>query len=115
MQCGKYPGGENADLQGICPASLPCGDLEGVNKGSFGGRVCWAVVGVLCVQTVNGQYSNKLLNCLGCEFLQQVYQEEGKDFILTPISSNDVEPRLQEGCLCINEPIVEQHIVEHRQ
>jgi hypothetical protein len=62
---------------------------------------------VLCEWIVNGQYSNKLLNCLGCKFLQQVYQEEGATFILTPVSAHNLGPRLQDGCPCMKAPIGE--------
>jgi hypothetical protein len=83
MKCGRQPGGENAEKLGVCPAALPHEYFDGVNQGEHVGRFCWAVAGTLCGGTVQGTYAKKLLECLGCEFLKQVNEDEGRDFILT--------------------------------
>jgi hypothetical protein len=83
-KCGRQPGGENAEKLGICPAALPNEYFDGVNKGKHCGRFCWAVAGTLCGGKVQGTYAKKLMHCLGCEFLKQVNEDEGRNFILTP-------------------------------
>lgn len=82
-KCGREPGGENVETLGICSAALP-GEFDGVNYGEVGGRFCWSIAGTLCEGKVQGTYCKKINNCLSCEFLQQVEQEEGKRFLLTP-------------------------------
>ncbi len=81
--CGREPGGARADELGVCPAAVP--DVRnGVNQGQFGGRFCWAVAGTLCGGRVQGTLAAKLRNCLECEFLQQVHEEQGASFTLMP-------------------------------
>jgi len=87
MKCGRQLGGENAEKLGVCPAALPSEYFEGVNRGMHCGRFCWAVAGTLCGGKVQGTYANKLLDCIGCEFLKQVNEDEGRNFILTPKES----------------------------
>ena len=82
-KCGRQPGGENVRELGVCPAALPT-EHDGLNKGQHGGRCCWAVAGTLCGGVVQGTYANKFKNCLACEFLQQVNEDEGRNFILAP-------------------------------
>ena len=83
MKCGRSPGGENVERLGVCPAALP-NQYDGTNKGKHAGRFCWAVTGTLCGGEVQGTYAKKFLDCLGCEFLKQVNEDEGPNFILTP-------------------------------
>ena len=82
-KCGRQPEGENIDKHGICPAALP-NEHDGLNEGEYGGRFCWAIAGTLCGEEPQGIYSEKIITCLSCEFLQQIEKEEGKNFILTP-------------------------------
>jgi len=82
-RCGREPSGENSKKLGICPAALP-NEYDGVNNGKHGGRFCWAIAGTLCGGEAQGTYSKKIVNCLSCEFLQQVEKDEGPNFILTP-------------------------------
>lgn len=86
-KCGRQPGGENAEKLGVCPAALPNEYFDGVNKGKHCGRFCWAVAGTLCEGKTQGTYAKKLMDCLGCEFLKQVNEDEGRNFILTPKKS----------------------------
>jgi len=82
-QCGREPGGKNAEQLGICPAALPS-NFDGANHGQRAGRFCWAVAGTLCKGKQQGTFAKKLMSCLQCEFLQQVNEDEGRNFILTP-------------------------------
>jgi hypothetical protein len=81
--CGREPGGGNVVELGVCPAALP-NQYSGVNGGRHAGRFCWAVAGTLCGGKAQGTYAMKLLNCLDCEFLKQVHEDEGREFVLTP-------------------------------
>jgi hypothetical protein len=83
-KCEREPGGKKIKELGICPASLPTEKYDGINKGLYAGRFCWAVAGTLCGGTRHGTYAIKLMTCLGCEFLKQVNEEEGRFFILSP-------------------------------
>lgn len=83
-KCGRQPGGEKTGELGVCPAALPNKDHDGVNQGKHGGRFCWAIAGTLCGGKEQGTYAMKFMNCLGCEFLKQVHEEEGRDFVLEP-------------------------------
>jgi hypothetical protein len=88
MKCGREPDGEKAEESGVCPAAIAC-KYDGKNKGTHGGRFCWAVAGTLCGGAVQGTYANKLLDCLHCAFLKKVNEEEGRNFVLSPKNSTD--------------------------
>jgi len=76
LKCGREPGGDKVHLDGPCPASQdPSGD--GVNGGSRGGRVCWAISGTFCGREVGGSEAAKLISCFSCDFFSQVLREEG--------------------------------------
>lgn len=81
--CGRESGGSQVGSLGVCPAALP-DRFDGVNRGERGGRFCWAIAGTFCSRKVRGTFATKLLNCLDCGFLQQVRDEEGDHFLLTP-------------------------------
>jgi hypothetical protein len=81
--CGRQPSGDKVEALGVCPAALP-NEFDGVNQGERGGRFCWAIVGTLCSGKVQGTYAMKLLDCIQCEFLKQVQEEQGRSFKLTP-------------------------------
>ena len=57
---------------------------NGVHKGKHGGRFCWAVAGTLCGGEPQGTFAKKLMECVNCEFLKKVHDEEGRDFVLSP-------------------------------
>ena len=82
MRCGREPGGEKIDEYGICPAAVS-GDYDGINRGKFRGRFCWSVCGTLCNGKPQGEFAQKLGDCLDCEFLKEVNEQEGREFILT--------------------------------
>lgn len=82
--CGREPNGKNTAEHGVCPAALP-GKFDTVNQGRHGGRFCWAVTDTLGGGKAQGTFADKLKHCLECSFLRYVNQEQGRDFILTPL------------------------------
>lgn len=76
MNCGREPGGAKVQELGICPAAT-AQDLDGINGGKNGGRICWAVAGTLCDGQIQGTFAIKILTCIKCPFFQKVKQEEG--------------------------------------
>lgn len=86
LSCGREPGGKKVGELGVCPAAVS-GEYDGVNGGKSRGRVCWQVTGTLCEGEVQGNFAKKMIPCLNCKFLQRVQEEEGRDFILMPVSS----------------------------
>lgn len=83
LKCGREEGGDKSDELGICPASQ-LSIYDGLNKGKNAGRFCWVVAGTFCDGSVSGSHAQKLIDCLDCEFLQQVSQEQERYFILNP-------------------------------
>jgi len=75
--CGREPGGDRVDELGVCPAAAE-ERLDGTNGGHNGGRACWAVEDTDCFETIGA----KFLECLHCEFLLKVQDEEGATFQL---------------------------------
>lgn len=88
LKCGREPNGEKADELGICPASLS-NEFDGFNNGKKSGRFCWVVAGTYCDGEVSGTYAQKLQNCINCDFLKYVNNEEGREFQLTPKNKKD--------------------------
>lgn len=76
LRCGREPGGTKVPEEGICPAALDS-KADGVNSGTNGGRVCWAISGTFCGFQAEGSEAVRLISCLSCEFFKQVLQEEG--------------------------------------
>jgi hypothetical protein len=68
--CGRGPGSEQ-----VCPA-VSATRADRVNRGTNGGRVCWAVAGTLCGGRQQGKYAVKIETCLRCDFYQLVLREE---------------------------------------
>ena len=81
MQCGREPGGAKVAELGVCPAATHT-ISDGMNGGSNGGRICWAVAGTLCDRTVRGTYAQKRTSCITCEFFTKVMREQGGGFRL---------------------------------
>ncbi|HBB40110.1 MAG: hypothetical protein COW73_10215 [Nitrospirae bacterium CG18_big_fil_WC_8_21_14_2_50_70_55] len=75
--CGREPGGAQVNTLGLCPAAIES-RLDGINGGTNGGRACWAVEDTVCFETIGA----KFLECLHCDFLLQVQDEEGATFQL---------------------------------
>jgi hypothetical protein len=86
MKCGREPGGKKVKQLGVCPAAIS-GEGDGSNQGKFRGRICWAVAGTFCEDTVKGSFAKKIRTCLVCPFYTKVLEEEGNDFeMLLPLS-----------------------------
>jgi len=75
--CKKGLDQENAEK--VCPAATEA-SFNGLNKGENAGRMCWAVTGTFCGGEVQGNFAEKLVHCMKCDFLKQVKQEEGEFF-----------------------------------
>lgn len=82
-QCGRQSGGNKVAELGTCPAASDA-KRSGVNRGTNGGRICWAVTGTLCGGEVQGSFAQKRLSCLSCDFFKQVKTEEGAAFRMRP-------------------------------
>lgn len=76
-RCGREPGGVHVTEFGVCPAAIEA-RADGLNGGTNGGRVCWALAGTLCGGVVQGSFATKLANCLQCDFHNRVADEEGR-------------------------------------
>ena len=74
--CGRQPGGTKAAELGVCPAAMD-ETSNGINGGSCAGRICWAVGGTFCGGKVQGSFAKKLLDCIACDFFQEVKTTEG--------------------------------------
>jgi len=81
--CGREEGGVSADEFGVCPAAQST-KFDEANYGINGGRFCWGIDGTVCDGKLQGNRIEKLKDCLACDFLKNVNQEEGRDFKLTP-------------------------------
>ena len=83
MGCGRQPGGALEAEFGPCPVGLAF-DLDGLNHGHNGGRICWCVAGTLCDQNPRGTLVRADLACHECRFFRRVQDEEGSlDFVIT--------------------------------
>ncbi len=74
-RCGRGPNGRRSPGEKICPAATNT-RADGVNCGTNGGRVCWAIAGTLCGGRQRGSFATKLETCLRCDFCQLVLAEE---------------------------------------
>jgi hypothetical protein len=74
-ECGRQPGGRHVGSLGTCPAATHT-QTDGVNHGTNGGRVCWAIAGTLCGGRVQGTGATKLGDCLHCSFYGRVASAE---------------------------------------
>jgi hypothetical protein len=78
-RCGREPGGSKTRDLGVCPAATNT-KATGLNRGSYGGRACWAIGGTLCGGKVQGSFASKMVSCMECEFYLSVRIEEGQGF-----------------------------------
>lgn len=79
MKCERQPGGEKVSELGVCPASIES-RTDGMNSGSKGGRVCWAITGTFCQGEVQSSFASKMGDCVYCEFYILVVHEEGLNY-----------------------------------
>ena len=75
-KCCRQRGGDRVSELGICPASVET-RVNGIHGGVNGGRCCYAIVGTLCGDKVQGTYAQKLSSCMDCDFFKLVVSEEG--------------------------------------
>ena len=81
-KCGREPGGMKVAELGVCPA--PKASMTALNRGTRGGRICWAIAGTLCGGKTQGTFAQKAAGCITCEFYRTVKREEGAAFKLIP-------------------------------
>ena len=94
MDCGRQPGGAEAEEHGVCPAAIET-QLDGINAGDNGGRACWVAAGVLSHARIEATFALDSL-CESCSFYQRVIEEEGSAFVFSPkmiATPGRVEPR----------------------
>jgi hypothetical protein len=77
-KCGRQPAGAKTAELGVCPAST-AKKADGLNAGSNGGRICWALAGTFCGGKVQGTFAEKFSNCVDCDFYKLVHTEHGRD------------------------------------
>ena len=82
-KCQREPGGSKEKELGVCEVALP-GKYDGINKGTYAGRFCWAITGSFRHGGPTCSYALKVLDCLNCDFMKQVIFKEGSKFILKP-------------------------------
>ena len=67
MNCGREPGGDKVAELGICQAASD-ESFNGINFGTNGGRICWALVGTFCGGEIQGTFAKQLDACTQCDF-----------------------------------------------
>jgi hypothetical protein len=84
--CGREPGGLESGRYGVCPASTST-EVDGLNHGKNGGRICWAIAGTFINSKVMGKYASHKFSCVNCDFFKLVSDEQGVDNfeIVTPV------------------------------
>ncbi|MHA1948356.1 MAG: two-CW domain-containing protein [Candidatus Thorarchaeota archaeon] len=86
--CGRELGGTKVEDLGVCPAASD-NIVNGINSGTNGGRLCWALVGTLCGGEIQGEYARKMNNCIKCDFYHLVSNDE-TNFVMYPDSKERV-------------------------
>jgi hypothetical protein len=79
--CGREPGGKNAQNLGVCPAAM-AGEGNGANGGKNRGRICWSVAGTFCDNFELSAFSKEKKSCMDCPIHQQIKKEEGENLQL---------------------------------
>ncbi|MCP4339230.1 MAG: serine/threonine-protein phosphatase [Desulfobulbaceae bacterium] len=74
-ECGRQPGGNKAEKDGVCPAAAEK-TFHMFNNGLNGGRACWLIAGTFCDQKISGTYAEKIDTCKSCGFYKMVQEEE---------------------------------------
>jgi len=82
-ECGLGPGGRNTGTSGICPAAQPQ-KFDGYNNGKYFGRSCWMISKTRCNNKLQGDLSDKFIDCIECDFFKLVNEEESRGFVLLP-------------------------------
>lgn len=79
--CGRQPGGEKVSELGECLAATDK-VADGINGGTNGGRICWAISGTFCGGKKQGTFAQKQVSCMSCPVYLAVSKEEGDNFNL---------------------------------
>jgi hypothetical protein len=89
MDCGRGPvGGDDSEAE-ICPVAVPQeSGRDGLNRGLYGGRVCWAVEGASLVcreqgvsqRPVDMGRAGGLMSCMECPAFKCIQEAEGHSF-----------------------------------
>ena len=77
-KCGREISGDRTDDIGVCPAASDISS-NGINSGTNGGRLCWAIAGTFCGGKVQGDFAQKTPSCITCEVFKHVKLEEGTE------------------------------------
>lgn len=80
--CGREPGGDRVQELGVCPATTEQG-CDGLNGGTNGGRICWAVAGTFCGGEVQCTEACRQRSCMACHFFDTVLHDEGDRVTMT--------------------------------
>ena len=75
--CGREPGGNKVAELGICNAAIEQ-KLDGIHNGKNAGRSCWVITGTLCGGETQGKYTEKVKNCMSCDFYKTIFKNEYK-------------------------------------
>lgn len=78
-KCGRGMGQSVKSCNGLCPVAKET-RLDGLHGGTNAGRACWVIAGTMCDNEIQGSFTQKLDNCLECDFYQMVMKEERPDF-----------------------------------
>lgn len=80
-KCGREQGGERSKELGVCPAASDI-SVDGLNSGTNGGRICWAIAGTLCRGKIQGLFAINEVSCMACEVFKQIKAEEKTNFMI---------------------------------
>jgi len=98
--CGREPGGFEVESYGICSASTRA-EVDGLNDGKNGGRICWAVAGTFINGKVTGKYAGDKFSCINCDFFKLVSEEQGvNNFeMVTPVQMSHFNKKKSDACI----------------
>jgi serine/threonine protein phosphatase PrpC len=74
-KCGREPGGNKANKDGVCPAAVEK-TFDTFNHGINAGRACWLVAGTFCDDQVSGTFAEKIDTCRNCNFYKKIQADE---------------------------------------
>jgi serine/threonine protein phosphatase PrpC len=74
-KCGREPGGNKANKDGVCPAAAEK-TFDTFNHGINAGRACWLVAGTYCDDQVSGTFAEKIDTCRNCNFYKKIQADE---------------------------------------
>ena len=74
-KCGREPGGNKADKDGVCPAAAEK-TFDTFNHGINAGRACRLVAGTFCDNQVSGTFADKIDTCRNCDFYKNIQNDE---------------------------------------